>query len=68
MSEMLSEWSLVSFTTWPRSIYSLICILQISVNSGFFANFFSNDWNRSSARVSLLGSFGGSLFHGKGVS
>ena len=42
MSEMLSEWSFVIFTVWLRSMYSLICFLQSSGNSGFFANLFSN--------------------------
>ena len=68
MPEMLSQWSFVSFTAWPRSMYSLIYFLYSSANSRFFANLFSNDWNRFFARVRLLGSFGGSLFHSKNAS
>ena len=67
MSEMVSEWSFVSFTAWLRSMYSLTCFLQSSENSGFFANLFSNDWHRFYARIRLLGSFRDSLFHSKGI-
>ena len=68
MSETLSEWLFVSFTAWPKSMYSLICFLYSFANSGFFANLFANDLNLFSVGVRLLGSFRDSLFLSKGVS